>query len=543
VEGPITRTCKSGLVFLTALLAPLPALAQVHAPAPLAGNSAYVRARAADADGASEIALAGYRTALAQAPEDALIAVRAYRTALTMGDLKLAQQAIAVMDRSKATPPDGTVLGFAEALRTGDDARADAALVKMRDGPLDFMEPILKAWVTLDRGGDPIAVLDGVQHSALGRRYAASHRALLLIAAKRPAEGLQLARTLLASDDRDFRIDAALLLAATGESKAARVMLAGHNPGYAQLRKEAGKLRPGAATGAARLFLSLAADLAEEDALPLSVVLTRAALVLDPGDDRARLYLAEALSRGGAHPQALAALAQVPADSPVARGAAAGRVAALRRSGRKTEALAAAQLLAGDNAATGRDFKSLGDLLADAGQYDAAATAYTRALAREGEESGWSLYYLQGSALNRAGRWAEALPALRRAVELAPDESIALEYLGTAQVSRGENLDEAQALLERAAKLAPEDAAIADSLAWAYFKRGKVNQALPLLEKAAQIDPSASQVNEHLGDAYWQLGRRYEARYAWKAAALHADAGAATRLADKLANGPAPQAN
>jgi hypothetical protein len=60
---------------------------------------------------------------------------------------------------------------------------------------------------------------------------------------------------------------------------------------------------------------------------------------------------------------------------------------------------------------------------------------------------------------------------------------------------------------------------------------------LPLLEQAVQAEPGDVTINEHLGDAYWHAGRRYEARYAWRAAAVHADGGDATRLADKLAHG------
>ena len=44
-------------------------------------------------------------------------------------------------------------------------------------------------------------------------------------------------------------------------------------------------------------------------------------------------------------------------------------------------------------------------------------------------------------------------------------------------------------------------------------------------------------IQEHLGDAYWHAGRRYEARYAWRAAAIHAGPGDAERLSSKLAAG------
>jgi Flp pilus assembly protein TadD len=153
------------------------------------------------------------------------------------------------------------------------------------------------------------------------------------------------------------------------------------------------------------------------------------------------------------------------------------------------------------------------------------------------------LHYLHGRALDRAGRWDEALPALQRAVALGPEQPAALKYLGYAQVARGENIAGAQALLERARALKPDDAEIADSLAWALFQRGEVAQALPLLEQAVKGDPSAARANEHLGDAYWRLGRHYEARYAWRAATLTAENEANTRLETKLAHGLKPRPN
>ena len=48
-------------------------------------------------------------------------------------------------------------------------------------------------------------------------------------------------------------------------------------------------------------------------------------------------------------------------------------------------------------------------------------------------------------------------------------------------------------------------------------------------------EPANSEINDHLGDLYWALGRRYEARYAWRAAALTADDTEQAKLAAKIA--------
>lgn len=147
----------------------------------------------------------------------------------------------------------------------------------------------------------------------------------------------------------------------------------------------------------------------------------------------------------------------------------------------------------------------------------------------------WAAWLQYGGALDQAGRKDEADAALAKAVELGPDEPLALNYLGYARIERGQDVPGSLALLEKASKLAPDDASITDSLGWAYFKAGQTKRGLPLVERAAMTEPANAEINAHLGDIYWALGRRYEARYAWRAAALTADDGEQARLAAKIA--------
>ncbi|WP_404338735.1 tetratricopeptide repeat protein [Sphingomonas sp. MMS12-HWE2-04] len=520
---PIIRTCSAAL----ALVLSAPAWAQ-------GDPAAYVRARAADAAGSAQAAAQGYARALAAAPDDQIVAMRAYRQALTVGDYSLASRAAAVMVRAGMAPPDTAILAFAIAVHARNLAGANAAVDRIASGPLDFLAPGLRGWLAYDRGEDAVAQLDQAKGSALARRYTERHRALLLIASGRSSEAVvALAPSLTAEPDTDLRIDAAMLLAGSGKRDPARALLAGTDQSLRQL----GKARASAAFGGSRLFVQLAGDIAGEDMQALSILLGRAALLLDPEEDRARLLLAEALSQDGAADLALGLLGEIGRDSPVAREAGAARIGVLQRAGQGEAAAVAARALAEGKGASRDGAELYGALLGDLGRNDEAAAAYGRALGLAGEAGSWKLHYLQGRAYDRAGNWAAALPALRRAVALAPDEAAPLRYLGYALVLRGEALEEAQQLLERASKLRPEDADISNSLAWAYYRRGDVARALPLLERAAKADPGGAQVNEHLGDAYWRLGRRYEARYAWRAAAIGAEGDATARIAGKLAGG------
>jgi Flp pilus assembly protein TadD len=147
------------------------------------------------------------------------------------------------------------------------------------------------------------------------------------------------------------------------------------------------------------------------------------------------------------------------------------------------------------------------------------------------------MYLQTGGALDQAGNWPEARAALQKAVEMAPNEPLALNYLGYAEIEHGEDLAAAQKMLEKASALKPGDPAITDSLGWAYFKRGSPAKALPLFERAVQGQPADVTINEHLGDAYWKTGRFYEARYAWRAAAVNAEGKDKNRLLAKIENG------
>lgn len=498
-----------------------------------------MKARAAAADGAVDAAAAGYAAALTAAPGDEVVAIRAYRNALAAGDLVLARRAAAVLVRSDVAPPDTAILAFADAVRTRDKLAIDDALGRIGAGPLDFLTPVLRAWVAFDRGGDPFPILDGASESGLSRRYIAEHRALLLLASKRRDEGIAALRAAMGTDPGsiDLRWNAASLLAGIGERRLAGELLAGDDPTMAGLRNGLVGARPGTAFATSRVLTRLAADLGGQETQTLAILLTRSALSLDPGDDRARLLLAAALGGEGAFDRAQLVLGTIRPTSPFYGAAQSERIELRRKQGDPAQALALAQSLATARGASERDVRRYADILSDQGRDAEAASLYADALARAGAEATWIHHLQLGGALERSGNWAAALPHLRKAVELAPDEPVALNYLGYAQVERGENLTEAVVLLELANRLRPDDPAITDSLGWGYYRSGDIARALPLLEQAAQGQPGSVTINEHLGDAYWRAGRRFEARYAWRAASIYAEGEQKARLATKLADG------
>lgn len=516
----------------------------------------YVLARAADAEGDLGRAASGYAAAFAATPGDRVLGARVYRQALAAGDARTALGAARTLQAAGNLPPDGRLLLIADAVQRRDWAGARATLAAMPDGDVfSFIAPVIQAWIAFGEGRDPFVALVPGKGGAIALPYIAEHRALLLIATGKSDEGISALATLSGMrGGRDIRLRvaaAAALDPAKADQRAhALILLEGDDPVLARARAlaSAGQRVPGAvitpASGIAELFVRIASDLNQDRVTPLALSLARISAFLDPANGETWLVTTTMLAGAGLNDAALAALGNVAAADPLAIPAQDLRLRLLVREGRSEEALATARAAVTAKPATPADWARIGDILTQLSRPGEAAQAYEKAIAlsetdKDGAGQGLAmLWLLRGGALERAGDWKAARPALEKAVELAPDSAAALNYLGYARLERGEDVPGAAVLIEKASQIAPEDAAITDSLGWAYFRMGRLPQAITALEKAAAGEPGDTDINEHLGDAYWAAGRRFEARYAWRAASVYADDKAKSRLAAKIESGP-----
>lgn len=518
----IIRTCSAAGLAAAVLALAAPA----GASTPSLGE--YLHARLADGQATAQTA-AAYGHALDAEPDNPVIAIRAYRVALELGDTALERRARAPLVKADAAPDDEALLALADALAAGNDAGAEAALTRVSHGPLDFLMPMLRAWMAYPRApAQALALLAKVPQRTIGTRYGRESQALMLIASGEAQKGLIM---LVALDDASpvARIAAAALLRGAGQRDFGRLLPPGAAPPPAA--------QADARWGVARLFLSLALDLTGDETGALAVTLARAAERLAPTDSDARIVTARVLAESGAMAAALATIDAIPpgdAAYPEARGL---RLVLLRRAGEVDQARAAAAQLSGAPGAGADDAQRYGEVLMAADRPADAARAFSMAISRAGANADWLLYLQAGSAREQAGDWKGAEPLLRKAVALGPDQPAALNYLGYAALDHGGDIAAATRMLERAAQLRPGDAAILDSLGWAYLRGGDTARAVPLLERAAEGAPADATISEHLGDAYWRLGRRYEARYAWIAAGHEAAPGEAARLQGKVERG------
>jgi tetratricopeptide (TPR) repeat protein len=139
------------------------------------------------------------------------------------------------------------------------------------------------------------------------------------------------------------------------------------------------------------------------------------------------------------------------------------------------------------------------------------AEQHSRARLERDPDSG-TLWKILGVALAQQGK--DALPALRRAAQLLPDDPEAHRNLAAVLVDRGER-DEALASLARLLEIEPRDVAALIVAANTLCALGRHRESLPLYHRALEIEPRRLEARNNLGNALQELGE-YElaaARY------------------------------
>ena len=104
---------------------------------------------------------------------------------------------------------------------------------------------------------------------------------------------------------------------------------------------------------------------------------------------------------------------------------------------------------------------------------------------------------------------------MQEAITLNPTHADALNYLGYSYAEREVKLPEAVTLIQQALTIKPENGYYLDSLAWAYFKLGRYQEALSEMKRAVAAVPDDPVFFEHLGDIYLLNNRMADARDAW----------------------------
>ena len=276
------------------------------------------------------------------------------------------------------------------------------------------------------------------------------------------------------------------------------------------------------ADGIAQVFLTFASALASSaDPEPLSLIHARLAAWLSPDTAEARLMVAQILQERQqfdlAEPE-FDALRRMGQMRPAAELA---RIDSLSGAGRADEAGKAALSLTAAYPDLPQAWIALGDLLRQQEKFAQAVPAYDKALALLEDapaDARWFPLYARAIALERSGQFERAEADFLAAIEIRPEQASLLNYLGYSWIDRNENLDRALALIQKAVELSPEDGYILDSLAWAYYRLGRYQEAVAPMEAAILTMSQDPLVNDHLGDIYWKVGRHREAEIQWRRA-------------------------
>ncbi|MEZ4332907.1 MAG: tetratricopeptide repeat protein [Myxococcota bacterium] len=254
-----------------------------------------------------------------------------------------------------------------------------------------------------------------------------------------------------------------------------------------------------------------------------------AVLEREPDDSELALVVGQLRRAAGDDEDARALFERIAPGDPKYVEARLQIVGILESRGELQEALDEVERLRAGGAGRPADLRAAA-LRAELGDADGAKRLLTGML--DGSEGDAAVYYQLGLLEGGRARPEAALAAMRKVLEIDPQNAAALNYIGYAWAERGEKLGEAEKLIQQALTYAPDDGYITDSLGWVYFKmaeaelaEGRQTEAEALLDRAeAQLERAQTLsggdpvISEHLGDVHLLRGEKAQALEAYEKA-------------------------
>ena len=527
--------------------------------------AAFLAAQTADADYDTQSAIEFYRRALDFDPANDRIRERLMVDLFMAGDF---DEGVAIVKELEGDPAIDQVRELAQIIdlmRDGEYEAASKIPNVESTNPIDrLLNTLIKAWADTGAGkgedavktlqaldGPPwypvftmfnagaIAELDGDISTA--RRIFQDAIIDKSVAGAAPDTFVRTVMALAALEARQGNVRAALDTLATGEEVV---------PNYAPLaamrqRIEGGGPLPveieNARDGAATALYSLGAAVNRDGAEETVMLYLQFARALDPTNAFALVTLGNLKEKLQQQDQAIELYKEVPEDSPMRRISEMQLGLALSDMGDHAEARDHLKALIDEDPKDIRSYLAYGSVLSEDKAYKEMAANYEAALnavAPAESSNDWNLYFQLGIAYERLKEWPKAEKALKRALELQPNQPQVMNYLGYSWIDMNMNLDEGMDMIRAAVDLRPNDGYIVDSLGWAYYRLGEYEDAVRELERAVELKPADPTINDHLGDAYWRVGRKTEAGFQWNRSLINdPEPDLKAEIENKIANG------
>jgi tetratricopeptide (TPR) repeat protein len=524
---------------------------------PITLSGSYLAGRLAGLENDFSSAAAFFQETLVTDPDNAMLLERTFVLKLANGDFVEAVNYAEELDYLGVKNFLASLVRGADAVLLGNYDEAIDLFAPTGAGPLaELSVDISRAWALQGAGktDQALNVIKDLHGPDWFEVFKATHQALISYVAGRNEQALELIEKAYKEDRGAIRvIDAyARILAANGRQGEALKVLAeydrllrGH-PLLEQTRKqiESGQILPplvaSPAEGISEVLYGLGSAIGRDGAEELSTAYLQLALKLDPNAEFAAVALGGMFERMGQPGRAIEILKKVPADSPLKRDAEIQIGLNYNTLDRVDDARSHLAALIKANPSELEAIVSLGNVLRTHKLFEEAEKTYTTGIdtIADVSQEHWLLFYFRGICRERLNEWKGAEADFRKALELFPDQPLALNYLGYSLVDQGLKLDEALGMIKKAVELRPTDGYIVDSLGWVFYRLGRYDEAVVQLERAIELRPSDPVINDHLGDAYWRVGRRNEAGFQWNHARdLGPDEEELPKILDKIENG------
>ena len=133
-------------------------------------------------------------------------------------------------------------------------------------------------------------------------------------------------------------------------------------------------------------------------------------------------------------------------------------------------------------------------------QYEPSLQAFLEGIRHNPDNA--DLHFNAGTAYDKLNRFDDVVKSMETTLTLDPHHADAMNYLGYSYAERGVKIEEAISLTKQAVALRPTNGYYVDSLAWAFFKKGLLAEAMAEMKRAVALVGDDPVIYEHLGEIH-----------------------------------------